>query len=604
MAHGDHGKGDFNLHRMYKVVHIAGLTSESPPCRAALYGLLTSQAYQRAVERSVIIGPCCNCPPGHPEPLGPDSEILYSSRDGLTGHPYAAALHDVERKFDVAIIYGRRTFYHPCTAGACHPEIILIDLAHANIHPINALKAWMYDEFAIESNRFEKQPQYDLSVRLAPAALAALRAVGLSDPGHPPVLIAHDYAGVPTALAAVLDPIGTFKTIFWAHDVPLARHLVQDSPGHDAMFYNVMDAAVKKNYYLNEVFGAQDFFFRQVLVNAARYCDNIMALSRRVSDELRFVSPQLDNLNIDPTYRGLTAEEISLSDKRHSKAKLQQYAHNLLGYRPDYIFTHVAHMALNKAFWRDLRVLHHLEEQFRNDGRTAVYYLLSTDQPARCHEDVCQMEESWGWPLAHREGILDLSHAEAECYTNIQQFNARSRNIKIVFVNQFGWNRDRCGLRMPEDMEFADLRKGADLEFGQSIYEPFGAAALEPLTYGSLCVLSSIAGARDLLESVSTGPLPDNIIIADYTDLHHEAYDMHSLLTVEQLVRDNLEELVSGEVARKILQRLPNDDAQAENLIRQGYELARPLNSDAICEKYFLPALQHAYHKRRALRSA
>ena len=29
MAHGDHGKGDFNLHRMYKVVHIAGLTSES-----------------------------------------------------------------------------------------------------------------------------------------------------------------------------------------------------------------------------------------------------------------------------------------------------------------------------------------------------------------------------------------------------------------------------------------------------------------------------------------------------------------------------------------------------------------------------------------------
>jgi hypothetical protein len=27
---------------------------------------------------------------------------------------------------------------------------------------------------------------------------------------------------------------------------------------------------------------------------------------------------------------------------------------------------------------------------------------------------------------------------------------------------------------MPADMEFMDIRKGSDVEFGQSIYEPFG----------------------------------------------------------------------------------------------------------------------------------
>ena len=39
---------------------------------------------------------------------------------------------------------------------------------------------------------------------------------------------------------------------------------------------------------------------------------------------------------------------------------------------------------------------------------------------------------------------------------------------------------------MPADMEFLDIRRGSDLEFGQSIYEPFGIAQVEPLTYGAI----------------------------------------------------------------------------------------------------------------------
>ena len=38
-------------------------------------------------------------------------------------------------------------------------------------------------------------------------------------------------------------------------------------------------------------------------------------------------------------------------------------------------------------------------------------------------------------------------------YLGVQAFNARSRHCKVVFINQFGFNRACCGTRMPEEME-------------------------------------------------------------------------------------------------------------------------------------------------------
>ena len=92
-----------------------------------------------------------------------------------------------------------------------------------------------------------------------------------------------------------------------------------------------------------------------------------------------------------------------------------------------------------------------------------------------------------------REGWPDLSGGEADFYTAIQQFNARSRNIKAIFINQFGFDPKSCGRHMPGDVESMDIRKGADVEFGQSIYEPFGIAQFEPLTFGAICVATNLA---------------------------------------------------------------------------------------------------------------
>ena len=121
-------------------------------------------------------------------------------------------------------------------------------------------------------------------------------------------------------------------------------------------------------------------------------------------------------------------------------------------------------------------------------------------------------------PLISVDGqeVPDLVSHEIPFYRAVEQFNRTARATQIVFVNQFGWSQDRCGQRMPAEMDFADIRRGSDLEFGQSIYEPFGIAQLEPLSYGALCVLSNVCGCVGFVRRAG-GLDTANVIVADYT---------------------------------------------------------------------------------------
>ena len=72
---------------------------------------------------------------------------------------------------------------------------------------------------------------------------------------------------------------------------------------------------------------------------------------------------------------------------------------------------------------------------------------------------------------------------------------------------------------MPADMEFMDIRKGSDVEFGQSIYEPFGIAQVEPISFGGICVFSNVCGCAGFVEKAAGGQPTPNVIVADYTEL-------------------------------------------------------------------------------------
>jgi hypothetical protein len=251
--------------------------------------------------------------------------------------------------------------------------------------------------------------------------------------------------------------------------------------------------------------------------------------------------------------------------------------------------------------WRDLRVLEHVEEHLRARNETAVLFALSTEVPARRGDDVRRMEQMHRWPVAHREGLPDLSGGEAAYYQGVQEFNAQSRNVKVVFVNQFGWERKLCGNRMPADMEFMDIRKGSDVEFGQSIYEPFGIAQVEPISFGGICVFSNVCGCAGFVEkaAAATGGRTPNVIVADYTDLPEKGLRPEQLMNIGQAQRDQIENTVATMVANELMTRLPKRPEEFEPFIERGYELARQMSWDAVARDYVVPGIQRAARAQR-----
>jgi hypothetical protein len=407
--------------------------------------------------------------------------------------------------------------------------------------------------------------------------------------------------GMPTVLAAILEPGCNFRTIFYAHEVATMRRIVEEHPGHDTMFYNVMRQAHNDKLYVNEVFGEQSSYFKHSLVEASKYCDHIYAVGDYVVDELRFLAPEFETANIDIVYNGIPAYQISVADKLASKQKLQLYCENLLGYKPDFVFTHVARLVRSKGLWRDLRVLNTIEKEFRTQGKTGVLFVLSTEVSQRRASDIHNMELAYNWPAAHREGWPDLSGGEASFYTQVQEFNARSRNIKIVFLNQFGFCRKCCGTRIPEDMEFLDIRKGADVEFGQSIYEPFGIAQLEPLTFGGICVVSSVCGCSGFLRDVTGPEGVKNVIVADYTNLgNHNYTDIEDMLQIDRSVRNQIETSEGEKVAMQICSRLAKSELEIEGMVQTGYQLAKDMSWDVAIRDYLLNSLQNTPLKQRS----
>jgi hypothetical protein len=567
---------------------------------AVLQGLFTCPSYLEAVERSILVGPLFTTDGSPSERLGEDGEVLYSSVDGLINPQYAPSFRRIESAYNVGIVYGRRMFVDEETGVKSSPEVLVFDVRHMNRDAVNEFKRVLYNEFGVQSNLFENLWEYEQYVRLAPPAIAALKAIDAVTDST--TIISHEFMGMPTALAAILEPDCDLRTVFYAHEVATMRRIIEEHSGHDTMFYNVMKQAHNDRLYVNDVFGDQGTYFKHALVDASKHCDHIYAVGDYVADELRFLAPEFETVDIDIVYNGIPAYQITVAEKLASKERLQCYCQNLLGYRPDYVFTHVARLVKSKGLWRDLEVLYTMEQEFRTQGKTGVLFLLSTEVSRRRPEDIAKLESTYGWPVAHRENWPDLSGGEAAFYAQVQKFNAKTRNIKIIFINQFGFSQKHCGMRMPQDMEFMDIRKGSDVEFGQSIYEPFGIAQLEPLTFGGICVISSVCGCSGFLRDVTGGQDVKNIIVADYTNLQTQDYaDIEDMLQIDRAVRDRIEASVSEKVAMQICSRLPSNESEVATMIETGHHLAENMSWDLVVKNYLLRSLGKAWQKLRIL---
>ena len=417
---------------------------------AVIAGLTTTEAYAEAVSRTILLGPLLTT--GRPvnRRLGEGGHVIYSSLDAVCPPQWREKFLAIERTYDVGIIYGTSKVTDACTGKTVEAEVLLVDVFHANNNRLNLFKAELFKKFAVPSRDFEQIWEYEEYVRLAEPGFEALKVIGAE--AEQMVILAHEYMGMPTALRAVLDGAESTRTVFYAHEVASVRPIVEKLPGHDTMFYNVLAKAGQAGRSLEEVFPAVFGNYKHPLVKAARYCDHVFAVGDFVRAELRFIDRHFETMDIDLVYNGIPAERITPSQRLASKAKLQQYAENLYGWRPTWAFTHVARPVLSKGIWRDLAVLHHLEEILAGRGETAVYFMLGTLAGQRRPQDIRQMERVYGWPANHEPGYPDLCQGEEVVGEMFKHFNGNHEAARAVFVNQWDWNRQACGERMPKEM--------------------------------------------------------------------------------------------------------------------------------------------------------
>ena len=597
---------------------------------SVLDGILSAKSYNKQVGRTLLVGPMFGWDPVQMERLteaGNGVQILYSSLHGIrydVSEPVQQALLTVERTFHVALLYGRRRF------GDAEHEILLVDASKPHMEHVEKFSYFLWENYGVESFRYNYDFEYNLYMSIAQPLFAGLKALGVDEglAPHERVIIAHEWLGLPVAFAAQLNEPEQWRTVFYAHEVATARLLVESHAGHDTRFYNALLRARESHLPLDTVFGVQDSYFKHAVIRQAIHCDAIFAVSETVREELRFLGGPFANCRIDLVYNGIRSEEIRVEDHVDSKRRLQEYCSTLLGFEPDYVFTHVARMVLSKALWRDVRVMEHLDRKLESAGKRAVLFVLATSEPAgRQPELIGSWESAYGWPVGHRGDNGDLVGEEAPFFfDDVEPFNHAAGRSKIVFVNQFGWSRNQCGTRMPAEMGFSDIRRGSDLEFGQSIYEPFGISQIEPVQFGALSCVSSVCGCIGFVrqaaeELVGQGALAEveeigqgggrtllpgggllgpafadkgfPLVVADYVGLPEEEAPgtPRDALEIDGAARGSIEARNSRESAEIILERLPGSRKQMTELLRLGSALAGNMSWESVVETRFLPGL-------------
>ena len=556
-----------------------------------LAGLMTSPVYQERVGRSMLIGPTQTGLCADPEArLGEHGKVLYSSIDRIDRCNLSARFRPVEWAFNVALVYGTREYHVPGDPRTGEAQVLLIDVFQTNTDRLNVFKLRLWETFGLDSSRYEKAWDFEEYVRIAEPAFYALVAL-LDESELPCILVSHEFMGMPTALQAILDGQDKFRTIFHAHECATARHLVEHHPGHDTMFYNVLDRSKVEGLYVHEVFGDLDHLFRHALIKRTHLCDGIIAVGDRTRDEMLFLDSHFAQEPVQVVYNGLPAGKVDLPAKLKSRQMLLDYSRALLGHEVDVLMTHVTRPVISKGLWRDLKVCHALDERLASKCKRGVLFILTSGACVRRAQDIVAMESHYGWPRCHRTGYPDLVGPEQTLHDDIEEFNTWHQAIQVVLVNQFGWSQQRIGKRLAESMDVADLRRASDVEFGMATYEPFGISPLEPLGAGAICVISNVCGCEGFVRHVTGGKGTPNVIEADFTRLASSG-SIDELKNMTSPQRGKIEEAIAFDIADELMSRLPWNDDQRQKLIASGQALVAQMGWDQVIGDGLIPLLE------------
>lgn len=577
------------LHVTHEAVHHFGGIG------TVLEGLLSSPVYRERVGRSILLCPLWDTSPGHSptDRLGDkDATVWWSSIDGIDAKGLAGTLGPIERAWGVRFVYGVRRWPTQSEAEReAEAEALLVDLSDIHADRLNQVKAALWERTGLESHRYEHDHDFEQWCRLAGPALDAV--VALTGEAEPVVVLSHEYMGMPTALLAAGDERRRFRTILHAHECATARPIVERHHAHDAAFYPAMRAAMAEGGSVEDVFGPQDHFYRHALVERAHHLDLTIAVGEATREEMRFLSPAMRASRVEVVPNGVPSGRIDADRRREGRERVFEWLDNVLGWRPDFLFTHVTRPVISKGLWRDISLCAHLERGLVQRREKAVYLLLTCGGAPRSFADVSRMADEYGWPHWHHEGWPDLAGPEVHLFRDIRSFNAMGAgSVRALLVNQWDFTRETLGPAAPEGISIADLRCAADAELGLSTYEPFGISPLEPLHAGAIAVVSSISGCADIaraaMEDIGIDPdAAPNLLVADFTQS-----DTHDPVGLSRSELHAIEERVLSRIAIALDERLPRTDEQRAHLLEIGGALAERMSWDRVCADHFLPAVE------------
>ncbi len=572
-----------------------------------LQGLITSRPLKDKVARNILLGPLPYADRQVSDPkhrLGEHAiKCIYSGMDNHDPDGLGAKLRPIEWAFGTRIVYGTRWFETPgdSTHARTEAELLLIDVMQPNKERLGGMKYLLAEKFGIDSMRYERGWDFEEWVRLADPAYHALVAL-LPESITPTWVIGHEFMGVPTALRCSMDR-RRFRTAFHAHECSTGRRIVENLPGHDVAFYPAMRAAAEAGMFVGEVFGDQSEYSRHALVSRTYHLDAVLAVGQETAEELRFLSPEMKRGPVKVCYNAVPAAKLTRTEVRRSREMMDKYLQNVLGYRPDYVFTHVTRPVPSKGIWRDNMTMRALAPMLAREGKTAAYLLLTCGATPRTTEQVTELARHHKWPADHHHWGADLAGPESDIYRQMTETQTsidaacpaagRPPVIRLVMVNQFGWSASRLGPACPPEMTFDDLRRATDLEFGLSVYEPFGISPLEPLHAGALCAISTVSGCCGLVKR-ALGELHMEstrlVLPVDFTVADAGAR-IRDLVAMTSQERERHELDACGKLATEIFKRLPRSEADREAMLAEGQKLATQMGWDAVAEREFLGGL-------------
>jgi len=458
-------------------------------------------------------------------------------------------------------MFGEKTIYDEINPENKNTvDILLIGIKSINEGKLNHFKFQIWEKFHFACATYENEWDFEQYLRIA----LPFREITsyLFNQDEETIYFSHEYMGIASCLAILLQPFPLEKTYFHAHEISTARAIIESIPCHDVAFYNFIEKDLQQQISLEDRYGNQNHLSRNALLKLTTNFNGILAVGDWVKKEYYYLIPDAPHDLVHITYNGLQTPSYSFKDKQKARKKIQNYCEKLFNYTPDIIMTHVTRLVVSKGIWRDINLMEELDDKFTKNKLKGVLIILSSlIGSGRTDEEILQMEKEYGWPILHQEGYPDLIDAEKDLYYMVHYFNAKYSSIKAVFINQFGFTTQRVGNRLSQGTTFADLRLASDAELGMSIYEPFGIAQIETIPFGGIAILSRACGSAFLLEKTFSNEEIKPYIILDFANLDP---DHEHLNSIEH--RTALEKKYLQKNAFKIFKTLPKNDSERKKI--------------------------------------